>query len=78
MYAISGDGRTSVGYVDDAGDRSHAAFSWIVIHHDIESGSRWSIWDAGTLEDVAHAVDYLLDAGYVTGVNIDVSGGYRL
>jgi NAD(P)-dependent dehydrogenase (short-subunit alcohol dehydrogenase family) len=32
----------------------------------------------GTLEDIAQAVDYLLDATYVTGVNIDVSGGYRL
>lgn len=32
----------------------------------------------GTLEDVADAVTYLLDAGYVTGVNIDVAGGYRL
>jgi len=33
---------------------------------------------AGSLQDIAQAVDYLLDAGYVTGVNIDVSGGYRL
>ena len=33
---------------------------------------------AGTLEDVAQALHYLLDAGYVTGMNIDVSGGYRL
>jgi len=33
---------------------------------------------AGSLQDVAQAVDYLLDATYVTGVNIDVSGGYRL
>lgn len=33
---------------------------------------------AGTLQDVAHAVEYLLDAGYVTGANIDVAGGYRL
>jgi NAD(P)-dependent dehydrogenase (short-subunit alcohol dehydrogenase family) len=33
---------------------------------------------AGSLEDIAQAVDYLLDAGYVTGANIDVSGGYRL
>jgi 3-oxoacyl-[acyl-carrier protein] reductase len=33
---------------------------------------------AGTLQDIAQAVDYLLDAEYVTGVNIDVSGGYRL
>jgi len=33
---------------------------------------------AGTLEDIAQALDYLLDATYVTGVNIDVAGGYRL
>ena len=33
---------------------------------------------AGSLQDIAEAVDYLLDAAYVTGVNIDVSGGYRL
>lgn len=33
---------------------------------------------AGRLDDVAQAVEYLLDASYVTGVNIDVSGGYRL
>ena len=33
---------------------------------------------AGSLHDVAQAVEYLLDAAYVTGVNIDVSGGYRL
>jgi NAD(P)-dependent dehydrogenase (short-subunit alcohol dehydrogenase family) len=33
---------------------------------------------AATLDDIAQAVDYLLDADYVTGVNIDVAGGYRL
>jgi 3-oxoacyl-[acyl-carrier protein] reductase len=33
---------------------------------------------AGALEDVAQALDYLLDASYVTGANIDVAGGYRL
>jgi 3-oxoacyl-[acyl-carrier protein] reductase len=33
---------------------------------------------AGRLDDIAQAVAYLLDATYVTGVNIDVSGGYRL
>jgi len=32
----------------------------------------------GTTEDISQAVEYLLDASYVTGVNIDVSGGYRL
>jgi NAD(P)-dependent dehydrogenase (short-subunit alcohol dehydrogenase family) len=33
---------------------------------------------AGTLHDVSQAVEYLLEASYVTGVNIDVAGGYRL
>jgi 3-oxoacyl-[acyl-carrier protein] reductase len=33
---------------------------------------------AGTLQDISQAMEYLLDATYVTGVNIDVSGGYRL
>ncbi len=33
---------------------------------------------AGGLQDIAQAVEYLLDATYVTGVNIDVAGGYRL
>jgi len=33
---------------------------------------------AGTMRDISQAVEYLLDAPYVTGVNIDVSGGYRL
>lgn len=33
---------------------------------------------AGSLEDVSQAVEYLLDATYVTGVNIDVAGAYRL
>ena len=33
---------------------------------------------AGTLDDILGAVRYLLGAGYVTGVNIDVAGGYRL
>lgn len=33
---------------------------------------------AGTLTDISQAVTYLLDATYVTGVNIDVAGGYRL
>ncbi len=32
----------------------------------------------GALEDIAQAVGFLLDADYVTGVNIDVAGGYRL
>jgi NAD(P)-dependent dehydrogenase (short-subunit alcohol dehydrogenase family) len=33
---------------------------------------------AGTLEDVAGAMKYLLEAGYVSGANLDVAGGYRL
>lgn len=33
---------------------------------------------AGTLQDVTQAVEYLLDAEYVTGANIDIAGGYRL
>jgi NAD(P)-dependent dehydrogenase (short-subunit alcohol dehydrogenase family) len=32
----------------------------------------------GELEDIGQAVNYLLEASYVTGVNIDVAGGYRL
>ena len=33
---------------------------------------------AGTLNDISDAVEYLLEASYVTGANIDVAGGYRL
>lgn len=33
---------------------------------------------AGALADISQAVLYLLDAAYVTGVNLDVAGGYRL
>lgn len=33
---------------------------------------------AGAMDDVAQALNYLIDANYVTGVNIDVAGGYRL
>ncbi|MFN7978522.1 MAG: SDR family NAD(P)-dependent oxidoreductase [Vicinamibacterales bacterium] len=41
--------------------------------------SRWvPMGRSGTLEDVAQAMRYLLDASYVTGQNIDVAGGYRL
>lgn len=40
---------------------------------------RWvPLGRAGALQDIAQALEYLLDATYVTGVNIDVSGGYRL
>jgi NAD(P)-dependent dehydrogenase (short-subunit alcohol dehydrogenase family) len=44
-----------------------------------EEIGRWvPLGRAGTLRDVSQAVEYLLDAPYVTGVNIDVAGGYRL
>ena len=33
---------------------------------------------AGRLDDVTQAVEYLLEATYVSGVNLDISGGYRL
>jgi NAD(P)-dependent dehydrogenase (short-subunit alcohol dehydrogenase family) len=43
-----------------------------------EIGAWVPLGRAGSLHDVAQAVEYLLDATYVTGVNIDISGGYRL
>ena len=44
-----------------------------------EEMTRWvPLGRSGTLEDIAQAVEYLLDAAYVTGQNIDVAGGYRL
>ena len=44
-----------------------------------EEIGRWvPLGRSGTLDDIAQAVLYLLDAAYVTGVNIDVAGGYRL
>ena len=33
---------------------------------------------AGTLDDILGALRFLIDADYVTGVNLDVAGGYRL
>ena len=49
---------------------------------DLPAPDQIAVWvplgRAGSLRDVAQAVEYLLDAAYVTGVNIDVSGGYRL
>lgn len=40
---------------------------------------RWvPLGRSGTLDDIAQAVHYLIDATYVTGANIDVAGGYRL
>jgi NAD(P)-dependent dehydrogenase (short-subunit alcohol dehydrogenase family) len=32
----------------------------------------------GSFEDIFRAIEYLLGAGYVTGANIEVAGGYRL
>jgi len=43
-----------------------------------EMGQTVPLGRAGELQDVAQAMEYLLDATYVTGVNIDVAGGYRL
>lgn len=43
-----------------------------------EIGLQVPIGRAGTMRDISQAVEYLIDAPYVTGVNIDVSGGYRL
>jgi len=43
-----------------------------------EIGAWVPLGRAGGLQEIAQAVEYLLDAHYVTGVNIDISGGYRL
>jgi 3-oxoacyl-[acyl-carrier protein] reductase len=44
-----------------------------------EEIGRWiPLGRAGALADISQAMEYLLDAAYVTGVNIDVAGGYRL
>jgi len=43
-----------------------------------EIGAEVPLNRAGTMQDISQAVEYLLDASYVTGVNIDVAGGYRL
>jgi len=43
-----------------------------------EIGAEVPLGRAGTLSDISQAVEYLLAATYVTGVNIDVAGGYRL
>lgn len=43
-----------------------------------EIGREVPLGRAGTMRDISRAVEYLLDAPYVTGVNIDVAGGYRL
>lgn len=43
-----------------------------------EIGQDVPLGRAGTMRDISQAVEYLLDAPYVTGANIDVAGGYRL
>lgn len=43
-----------------------------------EMGRTVPLARAGRLDEIADTVGYLLDAAYVTGVNIDVAGGYRL
>ena len=43
-----------------------------------EIGQTVPIGRAGEMHDIAQAMEYLLDARYVTGVNLDVAGGYRL
>ncbi len=43
-----------------------------------EIGREVPLGRAGTMRDISQAVEYLLDAPYVTGANIDVAGGYRL
>ena len=43
-----------------------------------EIGRSVPIGRPGSLYDIEQAVAYLLDATYVTGVNLDVAGGYRL
>jgi 3-oxoacyl-[acyl-carrier protein] reductase len=43
-----------------------------------EIGRSVPLGRAGSLRDIEQAVDYLLDATYVTGINLEVSGGYRL
>ena len=43
-----------------------------------EIGQYVPLGRSGALDDIEQALHYLLDAGYVTGVNIDVAGGYRL
>jgi len=41
-------------------------------------GSSIPLARAGTHEDIASALDFLLAASYVTGQNLDIAGGYRL
>ena len=44
----------------------------------LEKSQTVPIGRAGEMHDIAQAMEYLLDARYVTGVNLDVAGGYRL
>lgn len=43
-----------------------------------EIGKEVPLGRAGTMRDISQAVEFLIEAPYVTGANIDVSGGYRL
>ena len=43
-----------------------------------EIGAWVPLGRTGRLDDVTQAVEYLLEATYVTGANLDISGGYRL
>jgi NAD(P)-dependent dehydrogenase (short-subunit alcohol dehydrogenase family) len=43
-----------------------------------EIGDQIPLDRPGSLDDIAQAVAYVLDADYVTGVNLDIAGGYRL
>jgi len=46
---------------------------------DLEDDSgRIPLGRPGKLDELSHALGFLLDAGYVTGVNIDVAGGHKL
>ena len=47
-------------------------------HRPRRSARRCRSAGPASCDDIAQAVEYLLDARYVTGVNIDVAGGYRL
>jgi len=50
----------------------------IDLPHPAEIGRSVPLGRAGALEDISQALAYLLEATYVTGVNLDVAGGYRL
>lgn len=43
-----------------------------------EDAGRIPLGRPGKLSELAHSLGYLLEANYVTGVNIDVAGGHKL